>query len=293
MSICKNCGMNIPDGSAFCPNCGSPAEQKAEKCPFCGAPITPDSEFCGNCGHRTEYVDAGNNYDRYAHNNKKNNGNKGFTALIISLSAVALALVIFLVWLIFLRTPSTKKESMLPTTAPTAAPVSTLAPATATPVPTASPESMAVTAAPAATAQPQRAGNSAGYSNYTDSKFHWSCDYPASFIVYDDGTEFARYSMKSPNGSGYFRLCATYADDSTTPDSFRSNFVRDYGGSIEYKSMGSDYCSLRTLNGSTYHYCYFKIINGMVRGFEAHFSSSHFSEYDAYINEMYKSIEWR
>lgn len=53
--FCKECGNEIPDGSAFCPECGTPAreEKKRAFCPECGAEIDPAVKFCPSCGAKT------------------------------------------------------------------------------------------------------------------------------------------------------------------------------------------------------------------------------------------------
>ena len=59
ISICSNCGAEVPSSQKFCSNCGTPVEaapapapaQAAGKvCPNCGAPVDEGTKFCATCG---------------------------------------------------------------------------------------------------------------------------------------------------------------------------------------------------------------------------------------------------
>ena len=47
--ICKQCGAQLPEGSAFCGACGA-AVEKPGFCVRCGAPLQEGAAFCGACG---------------------------------------------------------------------------------------------------------------------------------------------------------------------------------------------------------------------------------------------------
>ena len=63
VSVCPNCGAEIPAGSFFCKSCGTravPEQPKAAEtvapapgvCPNCGAAVAEGNIFCNNCGTR-------------------------------------------------------------------------------------------------------------------------------------------------------------------------------------------------------------------------------------------------
>ena len=47
--ICKQCGAQLPEGSAFCGACGAAVERPGF-CVRCGAPLPEGAAFCGACG---------------------------------------------------------------------------------------------------------------------------------------------------------------------------------------------------------------------------------------------------
>lgn len=64
VTICHNCGAEIPADAMFCPRCGAkkgaaPAEEETEpdgtrRCPNCGAELEEGTAFCQACGEPVE-----------------------------------------------------------------------------------------------------------------------------------------------------------------------------------------------------------------------------------------------
>lgn len=58
--VCKNCGKEISDDSAFCQKCGTPVETEEQAasdkklCANCGAEMDEDAVFCRSCGTAVE-----------------------------------------------------------------------------------------------------------------------------------------------------------------------------------------------------------------------------------------------
>ena len=56
ISLCPNCGAEVPAGQKFCSNCGNAIAQaeapaaSAAVCPTCGEPVEPGTKFCSKCG---------------------------------------------------------------------------------------------------------------------------------------------------------------------------------------------------------------------------------------------------
>jgi len=47
---CKNCGLQLTDGSHFCARCGAPAGEGARYCAGCGREVQEGQRFCMFCG---------------------------------------------------------------------------------------------------------------------------------------------------------------------------------------------------------------------------------------------------
>ena len=53
ITLCGNCGAEIPLGSKFCNQCGERiGEDSKEYCKYCGLLLDDDAVFCTNCGHK-------------------------------------------------------------------------------------------------------------------------------------------------------------------------------------------------------------------------------------------------
>ena len=130
------------------------------------------------------------------------------------------------------------------------------------------------------------------YSTYTDKDFNFRCDYPTNFILYNEDNNFVRYSLKSSDGAAILKICATNNPTKRTDKIVSDNFKSTYPGVVDYEELGTDWCAVRTHDNGTCHYGYFKLTNGMIRGFEFHFPESSFELYDSYVNSIYKSLSF-
>ena len=130
------------------------------------------------------------------------------------------------------------------------------------------------------------------YKTYTDPDYNFSCAYPAHFQLYNESDNFVRYSLKATDGTATLKICATKNNSGLSVKNVSDNFKSSYPGSIDYEASGGNWCAVRTLQGSTYHYGYFSLKNGMIRGFEMHFDENYFSIYDNYVNDIYNSLKF-
>lgn len=316
--ICKNCGAKLQDNDIYCPVCGIKTENtvsiKAERrCRFCGAELPEDAVFCSECGREqntsTPYVNVPN---KKAEVSENGGVNPVILGAMIGGGVVLIAAVVILVVLIGGRAGKHKTENDIAETykVEQTETVSTVSPTMNAGVIERTPEPIPIlarTPAPVTTPVPaqneipqvstERSNNNdvppqSGYHTYTDSDYSFSCKYPASFRLTVVESNFYRYTLSSPDGVGSLYICATSNNNGRTPVKVLDNFMASYGGSVDYQNSGSDWCAIRTLSNGRYHYGYFKLTNGLIRGFEMHFPSSQFDLYDGYINDIYSSIEY-
>lgn len=167
----------------------------------------------------------------------------------------------------------------------------TPAPPTPTPVPpTPTPAAQAPKTDKADTPKSGGVVASPSYKTYSDADYSFSCAYPSHFVLYNEDNAFVRYSLRAPDNTAEIKICATNNKAGLSPQTVRDNFVSTYPGSIDYKNLGDDWCVIRTLDSGKYHYGYFKLSGGKIRGFEFHFDAAYFDIYDSYINDIYDKL---
>lgn len=252
---CHNCGTDLPDNAAFCRNCGE--KQNTQ-------PINPI-----------------------------NNNNRTLTIILIVISLILLlAVVIIGTFVIADNKLNGAKETPSPIPAATASPSPT-----PTVAPTVTPQVIYVTEEPRRVPPPQ--GNyqappphmpeEAGYRTYYSSKYNFSCDYPASFSVYNDNGSLTLYTVKSPDGMGVEKIVAK-PNQGETVSSELSAFKRAYAGTVTYETSGSSYFAVNILNGSMEYYKYCKFKNGNLYWFEFIYPHTQHDIYDIYVNDVYQSM---
>lgn len=70
--FCKNCGSELPDGTAVCSECG--AQQGESKfCQYCGAVIDKDCVVCPQCGKQVAELRQQQSQQPIIINNTNNN----------------------------------------------------------------------------------------------------------------------------------------------------------------------------------------------------------------------------
>lgn len=93
--ICKSCGKEMEDGMNFCEHCGTKVEAQSSLCQMCGAEALPGQEYCFNC------LNGLNTKPK-----TKNGSNGTIIAIICVLSALILACVGVITWLIIKPEPT-------------------------------------------------------------------------------------------------------------------------------------------------------------------------------------------
>lgn len=131
------------------------------------------------------------------------------------------------------------------------------------------------------------------YETYYSSQYSFSCAYPSNFTKTGNNDPFVLCSYKSPDASATLNICGTNNTSSLSVQTVLDNFKSSFPGAVDYQDSGSDWCVCRTCKNGTYHYGYFKLTDGKIRGFEFHFDGSNYSVYDSYINYIYNSLIFR
>lgn len=131
------------------------------------------------------------------------------------------------------------------------------------------------------------------YNTYTDSAYKFTCTYPDHFTEAHSDDPFVKVSYKAPDDTATLNICGTDNNSNLSTETVQYNFKLSYPGTIDYEKRGDDWCVCRTYKDGIYHYGYFKIKDGMIRGFELHFDGDYYTIYDGYVNDIYSSLVFR
>lgn len=129
-----------------------------------------------------------------------------------------------------------------------------------------------------------------GFYSYNDNEYGFSCEYPSHFTAAAGNSKFVRRSYKAPDNTATLNICATKNTTGRSAKKVQDNFKSSYPGTVDYENIGSDWCVCRTYKDGMYHYGYFSLKNGMIRGFEMHFDGAYFQTYETYVNYIYDSL---
>lgn len=304
-TICPKCETKNPEGSAVCAICGEvlpiiPVQQPVNPhhnndknkvfCNHCGAPNVPSASVCKQCGKSlfsgSVHTDDDHDipYPRPTHHDKTFNGI--LIALIISVIAVCGAIIFILL------NPGDDDESIdetpMPTVSastPTYEPVETDYPPTPTPT----------ILTPPPTRQPEPTHNERpayiSYNTYSDSEFAMSCPYPKNFSAVTPESNFIKRSLVSNSDDGHIYICSTINDNGRDASKVSANFKNSYSYNTVLSENISDYvCSTLITDGYTYHYCYYTLYDGMIRGFEMKYTEPYKDLYSSYASHMRTNI---
>lgn len=130
------------------------------------------------------------------------------------------------------------------------------------------------------------------YNTYTDSAYNFTCTYPTHFTEAYSSDPFVRRSYKAPDDTATLNICGSNNSSNLSVETVQNNFKSSYPGTVDYENRGDDWCVCRTYEDGIYHYGYFKMTDGMIRGFELHFDGNYYTIYDGYTNEIYDSLNF-
>lgn len=275
----------------------NPANQPppAKICKTCGKIIRGDARFCENCGMFQGPVTG--NTDRPQRN--------PLMFVLIGVGAVlAIALIIAIITVLSSGGRDDKNEVSpspppIRTQAPTLTPIPTLTPMptptptlipTSTPVPTTTPKPMP-TQAPKSAPAPQKPNvvSNPSYETYENYEYSITCPYPSHFKEYYEPSEFFLESLKDADNTANLQICGTVNDNGRSADAVIDNFIHDYQGTVVERYAADSWCKILTKDSSKYHFGYFELTNGMIRGIEFHFDAQYYDTYVPYINYI---VDW-
>ena len=258
-------------------------------CPKCGFPVSNTATFCPKCGSSMINIPPVNRgYNSGYNQNHNSNNNNNILMLIIGIAAaliicVAAAIITFTIWENGNSEPS-------PSPSPSPSPTPTVEP-TAMPTPTV--QVVYVTQQPVNppphNQNPSAVNPGESYKTYYSSQYGFSCNYPASFVLYNDNGTLTLLTARSADGLATEKIVAKRNEGETVSSELNA-FSRLHGGYVDYKSTGSDYFAVRLKNGSSEYYKYCKFANGNLYWFEFAYPADQNAIYDNYINDIYSTL---
>lgn len=257
---CPKCGTQLSEGATFCPHCGSST---------------------GN-GYRNPTPPNGNNYGGGGRGQNNNTTVIIIVAIVAAVVCILAAIITFAAY-----NQGEKNAEATPTPMPTptiqATPDITTAPAPTVQV--------VYVTEPPSTASQSRSNTSSqsGYKSFYSDEYAFKCDYPASFVAYNDGGTLTLHTVRSQDGTADEKIVAK-PNEGETPNSEYKRFLNMHPGTVEYDTIGSSYFAINVDNGVTEYYKYCKFENGNLYWFEMYYPSSQHDLYDKYINDIYRSI---
>lgn len=297
---CEYCGAELPDGSKYCGKCGNRLMKTVLMvCPRCGKPINENEFICSRCGEDLTPKRS----------DSPSTSNKMMIILIIIAAVFAVIAVSAVTFISFNMIHNknvqtievTDSPAAIATAAPTEQNVITQLPADYItqpqpppnhPDPVMPPQPHEQTTPPPAATEKTVSPPAETYTRYNSSKYNFSCAYPTSFHTTNIPNAFILYSCESPDSSAELRINGKENSTGLSPQKVFDNFLSTNGGTVDFQNVGSDFCAGRSINGSRTHYCYYKLTNGMLRGFELHYPTAQQDYYDIMVNEIYASISF-
>ena len=129
------------------------------------------------------------------------------------------------------------------------------------------------------------------YLTYKNSEYFISIDYPSHFIRSQTGSELWT-DYRAPDNSAILRITTAKNTCGLTPKGTQNAFINLYHGEVTYSPCKDDWFAISVNNEFLNHYAYYKFSNGMIRGFEFHFSGEeNLSIYSKYIEYIYASFK--
>lgn len=265
-------------------------------CKKCGKPIRQGETFCGYCGTSIlkEFTPK-----------KKRPSGKSRDTVIISVCASLLVLLLAVLAILVYNhvkdavedeTHTVKPDIPIPT--PTETIPYTPNP-TDTPKPSPSPDRDITALVPediitlsGITYTGENPVTMPGYDYYVDNKFPLEIDLPSHFIERQQGSSICRKNLVSASGDAAMRVCAAYNGGAITAEELKNRFANLYGGEITYSAGKEEWFAMSCNDSLRYHYAYYSVRDGMIRGFEFHFSGAENNDiYAGYIEHIYSSLK--
>lgn len=130
------------------------------------------------------------------------------------------------------------------------------------------------------------------YSTYYDSDFGFKIDYPAHFESQRVQDDITRRIYALEDGSAILKINAGYNLGNITSQQLSNKLISTYGGNVTYNPVKDTWFALSVNDSDEYHYAYYKLDEGEIRGFEFHFNGAeNLDKYSKYIDHIYASFK--
>jgi len=198
------------------------------------------------------------------------------------------------------ETQTTAEPSLSPKATMTSSPTATPTPAvTETPVPSPTPRllptaffvSDIVRYTGLSNASGHRPVASPAYNKHLDSLFNFEIDYPSHFVRVENDSSFVSQYMSS-DGAACLNIIAAGNGGNIKPSDIDGYLKTLYSGEVSYNPVEDTWFALSCGDDSTVHYAYYKVSDGIIKGFEFHFADPiHLENYSKYIDHIYSSFK--
>ncbi|MBE7036591.1 MAG: hypothetical protein E7403_04795 [Ruminococcaceae bacterium] len=260
--------------------------------------------FMASVSHR---MDNANKFVQKSEKKRRKVGRSTVVCLLISAFILGLMLLFSFVnigeMLAFdmpTETQTTAEPSLSPKATMTSSPTATPTPAvTETPVPSPTPRllptaffvSDIVRYTGLSNASGHRPVASPAYNKHLDSLFNFEIDYPSHFVRVENDSSFVSQYMSS-DGAACLNIIAAGNGGNIKPSDIDGYLKTLYSGEVSYNPVEDTWFALSCGDDSTVHYAYYKVSDGIIKGFEFHFADPiHLENYSKYIDHIYSSFK--
>ena len=130
------------------------------------------------------------------------------------------------------------------------------------------------------------------YSTYYDSDYSFKIDYPTHFKSKDTQDSTTRRMYALADGSAVLKVNAGNNCGGITSQQLCNKIISTYGGDVTYNPVKDTWFALSINDSDDYHYAYYKLDQGEIRGFEFHFNGAeNLDKYSKYIDHIYSSFK--
>lgn len=130
------------------------------------------------------------------------------------------------------------------------------------------------------------------YNTYYDSDFGFQIDYPAHFDSKKVQDDITRRIYSLEDGSAILKVNAGYNLGNITSQQLSNKLISTYGGEVTYNPVKDSWFAISVNDSDDYHYAYYRLDEGEIRGFEFHFNGAeNLEKYSKYIDHIYASFK--
>lgn len=132
------------------------------------------------------------------------------------------------------------------------------------------------------------------YNTYRNNTFGIEIEYPTHFSeVLEQNGQNQHYKLWE-NADGSAILCVNVTDNvyNVTPEEIQADLIEMYDGEVTYSPVKDEWFALSINDEVFYHYAYYRVENGYIKGFEFHFAGKdNLPIYSKYIDDIFASFK--